>query len=91
MNIHQEYKIHAEAKFGELCPGQTFATGDHGRVFMKLCDRPALDAGREFHYFPCGVNAWSFDKDALYHFPDDATVYLVDATLQFSFVAGRDE
>ena len=91
MNIHQDYKIHAEAKFGQLRPGQTFATTAEGRVFMKLCSRPALDQGREAHYFNCGVNAWSFDQDALYHFPDDGVVYLVEATLHFNFVAGRDE
>ena len=90
MNLHQEYKIHAESKFGDLNVGQAFSTSDNGRVFMKLCGRPALDVGRKDHYFECGVNAWSFDRDALYHFPDDTVVYLVDATLRFAFVAGRD-
>jgi hypothetical protein len=88
MNLHQEYKIHAEAKFGDLRPGQVFSYVD--RIFMKLCDRPALDKGRDAHYFDCGVNAWAFDKDDLTHVPDDQTVRLVDATLRFAFVAGRD-
>jgi hypothetical protein len=94
MNLHQEYKIHAESKFGDLVPGQAFSPcpppDGAGRVFIKLCDRPALDKGREAHYFECGVNAWSFDRDGLYHFPDDAVVYLLDATLHYCFVAGRD-